>query len=342
MGKQTYYPGLDVLKLCMALLVAQRHIIQIFYEEGSPWRAVIGYWLSNLAVPVFFTIAGFFLFRQLDDRRPDSSVVYRYCFRILRLYVIWSLIYLPIDIYNWYHEENHSVVSGILTYLHHFAFDSTIPQLWYLPALAFACLVVGFVYVHGIGIAPLLTGGILLFATGTIGNNWYFNQRLPEAVRDVMHLYSRYFLTMRNGLFYGIFFVALGLALAKIRRRPPFWLSASGAVASLVLTGWESMRCYETNFVFTTVFAAFFLFTTAEALRLPGGRVYPGIRKMSEWIYFAHFYFFHFLVWTRPLNPVPFTNRSITLMILIPVLIFAGLMTALSGTERGNFLKKLV
>ena len=45
--------GLDLLKFVMAVLVATRHMIQVFYPAESRWRLIIGSWLSNLAVPVF-------------------------------------------------------------------------------------------------------------------------------------------------------------------------------------------------------------------------------------------------------------------------------------------------
>ncbi len=342
MGHRRSYHGLDVLKICMALLVAQRHIIQIFFGEDSRWREIIGSWLSNLPVPVFFTIAGFFLFGKLDEVHPDHRIVRRYCGRILWLYVFWSVLYFPIDIFNWYHEAGHSVGRGVAAYLRHFVFDSTIPQLWYLPALFTACLVVWAAYTHGVRIWQLLLAGILLFALGTIGNNWYFNQRLPMALQDLLRLYERYFFTLRNGVFYGVFFVSLGLMFAKVRWRPPFWASAAGALLCLAATCWESIRYHEVNFVFTTAPAAYFLFTTAEALHLPDSRIYLRLRGMSEWIYFSHFYFFHFLVWTRRWNPVPFNSKTVTAMIMGSVLLFSWCMVRLSETEYGRWLKRLI
>ena len=65
--KQQYY-GLDLLKFIMAVLVAARHVIQIYYPAESKWRLVIGCWLSNLAVPIFFLIAGFLLFQKIPAR----------------------------------------------------------------------------------------------------------------------------------------------------------------------------------------------------------------------------------------------------------------------------------
>ena len=102
MVEKRQYNGLDVTKAVLAVLVALRHMIQIFYPEESKWRLVIGAWLSNLAVPVFFITAGFFLFRKVDRQQPEAGrrAVLQYCGRILRLYLLWSVLYLPIDYYN--------------------------------------------------------------------------------------------------------------------------------------------------------------------------------------------------------------------------------------------------
>ena len=48
MNEKKQYCGLDLLKFIMAVLVAARHMIQVFYPPESRWRLVIGSWLSNL------------------------------------------------------------------------------------------------------------------------------------------------------------------------------------------------------------------------------------------------------------------------------------------------------
>ena len=105
MNEKKQYCGLDLLKFIMAVLVAARHMIQVFYPAESRWRLVIGSWLSNLAVPVFFIIAGFLLFRKIPDTDKKSGwpVAGRYVWRIVKLYLLWCVIYWPIDIFNWYH-----------------------------------------------------------------------------------------------------------------------------------------------------------------------------------------------------------------------------------------------
>ena len=74
MNEKKQYCGLDLLKFIMAVLVAARHMIQVFYPAESRWRLVIGSWLSNLAVPVFFIIAGFLLFSQDPGYRQKERM----------------------------------------------------------------------------------------------------------------------------------------------------------------------------------------------------------------------------------------------------------------------------
>ena len=156
MNEKKQYCGLDLLKFIMAVLVAARHMIQVFYPAESRWRLVIGSWLSNLAVPVFFIIAGFLLFRKIPDTDKKSGwpVAGRYVWRIVKLYLLWCVIYWPIDIFNWYHGTA-GIAETVKAYIHSFFFSSTIAQLWYLPALAVAVLLVWTGYRAGLGVRQL-------------------------------------------------------------------------------------------------------------------------------------------------------------------------------------------
>lgn len=341
MERQRQYPGLDVVKFFLALLVAERHVIQIFFTEDSRWRLLIGSWLSNLGVPVFFTISGFLLFRKVEAGKPDRTVIRRFCMRSLKLYLVWSGLYLVTDWYNWYNGSR-DLAEGVTTYARRFLFDSTIPQLWYLPALALAGFLVWAAYVRGMKIWQILAVWAVLLTVGCLGDNWYFNQRLPQVCQTALQVYWRLFITLRNGVFYGVFYVALGLLFARTGWRLPFGLATAGFVAAMAGMYWEVTHCYNTNFTFLAAPAAYCLFTAASQVRWKQRRFFVRLRGMSEWIYLAHFYFFYFLVWTRPWNPVPFTNKTVTVMIIVPLVVFSWGMVRLAETDRGRWIGRLV
>ena len=88
-------------------------------------RLVIGCWLSNLAVPIFFLIARFLLFQKIPAQLPNDTnttdtdiknswpIARRYICRILKLYILWCMIYWPIDIYNWV-QGNETIAQAVL------------------------------------------------------------------------------------------------------------------------------------------------------------------------------------------------------------------------------------
>lgn len=348
MEMRRQYQGLDVVKFLLALLVAQRHIVQIYFGADSRWRILLNNWLSNLAVPVFFIAAGFLLFGKcsdLDDREKDRKTVFRYCARILKMYVLWSILYLPVDWYNWYHGER-LIGKGLLSWFHSFLVCSTIPQLWYLPALALACFLVWWALDRGVKPQKILLAGSVFLLIGYFSDNWYFNQRFPEGVQKLLAGYRNWFVTPRNGVFYGIFYVALGLWAARSSKKIPVWCSGIGFFFFLFCMYREVITISDagsnTNFVLFAAPAAYCLFCAATGLCLKDRKMYKRLRGMSQWIYLAHFYFFYFLSWLRPWNPIPFNSKSVTVMIMVPLILFSWGMVRLSETEKGRWLGKLI
>lgn len=383
--KKQYY-GVDVVKFILALLVAGRHMIQVFYAQESPWRLTVGSWLSNLAVPFFFTVAGFLLFRKIcgtertagersgkkkkteigsgrdrneieggsgneesgrgRSRRRSGSVkkggwrqVYKYCWRILKLYVLWCVIYWPIDIYNWYHGTA-TIKESVIFYIRSFFFSSTIAQLWYLQALITACLIVWCVSLGTRYVTPALIVTGALFLAGCLGDNWYFTAMLPQKIQNLIYLYGQHCMTMRNGIFYGSFYVCLGLVFAKKTRNLPFLVSFALAVFFCWVMKKEVTHCGNINIVISAAPTAFFLTESALSLRLPDWKLFTRLRAMSEWVYLSHFYFFYFFSWTAKINPLPLTEKNIMLCIFIPMLIFAWGMACLG--ERRTWVRKLI
>ena len=270
--EKTQYYGLDLLKFLMALLVAARHVIQIYYPAESRWRLVIGNWLSNLAVPVFFVIAGFLLFKKLTN--TDWTIIRRYVCRILKLYILWCIIYWPIDIYNW-HQSGEPVLKTILFYFQSFLFSSTITQLWYLPALATACLIVWAGYKAGLKIWMLLLLTSLLFIFGCSCNNQYFLEHSPRKIQEFIHWYAPIFLTTRNGVFYGSLYVTLGLWFSRKQWHMPPLLAAAGSLIFLGVMYKEVSTFSNANMVFSAVPTVVCLVELAMGLKGNSSRFFP-------------------------------------------------------------------
>lgn len=337
--EKTQYYGLDLLKFLMALLVAARHVIQIYYPAESRWRLVIGNWLSNLAVPVFFVIAGFLLFKKLTN--TDWTIIRRYVCRILKLYILWCIIYWPIDIYNW-HQSGEPVLKTILFYFQSFLFSSTITQLWYLPALATACLIVWAGYKAGLKIWMLLLLTSLLFIFGCSCNNQYFLEHSPRKIQEFIHWYAPIFLTTRNGVFYGSLYVTLGLWFSRKQWHMPPLLAAAGSLIFLGVMYKEVSTFSNANMVFSAVPTVVCLVELAMGLKGTSSRFFLFLREQSQWIYFSHYYFIHLFSWTIHYNPLPMTPKNIMLSVLVPMFLFTFFISFLSHRQHGQWLRKLI
>lgn len=344
MEQKKQYIGLDVVKFILSILVAMRHIIQVFFTTESRGHLWIGSWLSNLAVPTFFIISGFFLFSKIEPGQKDTKVIKRYLLKIIKMYVIWSILYWPIDIYNWYHGST-PAGEAILYYIQSFFFASSIAQLWYLPALITATFLIWLGYTRGIKIWQLLIISFALFLVTYIGDNWYLNEMLPHIWYLRLMKYCKYFLTTRNGVFYGPLYVTLGLLFAKNRdqlKRIPFALSTTGAIIFIALMYLEVLRVHNINVILTAIPAAACLFIAASAINSKPHPIFTRMRAMSEWIYLSHFYFFYFFAWNQTRIPVPKNNKTIMIMVMGSILLFAWLMTRLFEYKPFSWLKKLI
>ena len=61
---------------------------------------------GRLAVPFFFVVSGYFFGRKIRDGIQPLRLFGRYASRLLRIWVLWSLIYLllPLRIGQWFHQ----------------------------------------------------------------------------------------------------------------------------------------------------------------------------------------------------------------------------------------------
>ena len=78
----------------------------------------------SLAVPFFFVTSAYLLFSKMNipfafSKNKDS--IKRYIFKILRLYIVWNIIYIPISIF-WYLDSDKSLIFSIAHYIRGFFF----------------------------------------------------------------------------------------------------------------------------------------------------------------------------------------------------------------------------
>lgn len=282
------YHAVDLMKFICALMVIVVHTYP-FYEAVPDLGFLASNILGRIIIPFFFISAGYFLF--IGVHQKDEGYFRKYIFRLIKLYLIWSVLYIPFGIHR---IQTMMTLSGPLwigalavaifnigTYFH----------LWYMSALIFAMIFCHY-YLKKFSMKSLLILGSVLFLFGLLET--YHGLIQNELLLKSVNIYFTLFFTTRNGLFFGILFVALGMAASKYnwidRVKKPLLLSALFfgllVIEGFTVRGFKLALDYNMYFMAVpfTVFWFIFLMRSKLNWKLD----YKALREYSTIIYFSH------------------------------------------------------
>ena len=298
-GKEQFH-GVDAVKFIMAVCVIILHthpLEGINHTLNFITADVVG----RIAVPFFFMATGFLLAqRKGDGYFFGIDHVKKYVYRILKLYIIWTAIYLPVIIYKNIIDSGEGLRYGILTSIRDFIFVGSYGHLWYLPATAVGVAAVFFLTEK---IGERWSGILLffLFLAGLLAQSYYGLLEIwiggGGLVWDALRLLKKIMVTSRNGIFFGSFFIYMGGWTARRYREIHLdtWMIWFGAAISVMLLGCEEVWLQRLEFVregdmyVMLVPSAFFLLMASLRISLKKDMVFW--RKMSMNMYFIHLYF---------------------------------------------------
>lgn len=267
---------LDALKLVLAVMVVAVHtgpfgthtpILATILEQG----------VFRMAVPVFLIINGYYLHAAVVSGRAWNWIR-----RILLIYGLWMVIYLP----AWAPKLGEEASAGLavlryvlLGYFH----------LWYLPAAAAGAAVL--ILVSGLPTGLLLVLAALLYAAG-LGVQDIRVWHLHPFGLSIAPLEAW---TSRNFLFFGFPFLTAGFLLARDGRVPGRATALALVAAGLTIVIAESLvnasmapdGTYDILIGLTVLAPAVFL--AAMAFRRPAVKLWAG--RLAEAVYLVHPWF---------------------------------------------------
>ncbi|WP_314587731.1 acyltransferase family protein [Paenibacillus terrigena] len=199
--------ALDLTKLIMAFLVICIHTdpLESYSDTGN---FILTRVIARVAVPFFFMTAGYYFFVK---SRSMSQFV-KYMKKLGVTYVLWSVIYLPVNMYVWMNEG--FTKEWLLHYIKQVIFIGTYYHLWFLPALMCAITIVYFLQ-QRMQLRWIAAISILLYTIGLLADSYYGLAVQAPVLNDIVNGYLAVFEYSRNGLFFGLPFVALGALIAK-------------------------------------------------------------------------------------------------------------------------------
>ncbi len=328
MEKQTY-GILDIAKFVSSLLVVAIHCAPLI-EISEPANFVLVQILARLAVPFFFIASGWLFFQKIDPQKSwkdetNVKALKHYWKRILRIYLVWSALYMPLIVVSWVQGGFHW--TSLIRLIRDFLFNGTYYHLWFLPALLLGVPIVYMMYLN-IRKQSMLWLSFLLYMAGMAINVYGSVLSQEPFLESVLNVYQSFFVTSRNGLFFAPIYLVLGIYIQDFLTQDfkkqsfvaftiSFVFYAAEAIILQACGIMNDLTCMYAMLLPTT----FFLFLLLMQFRLKKHKMYVVLRNMSLYIYTGHIYFVYVF-----LNVFHLGNLSVYLLSIICASIFAYLM----------------
>ncbi len=285
------FNSIDLFKFVMALCVVAIHTHPL--ETCTNQTIVFLYSVFvDMAVPFFFLSSGLLLVYKLRYPYSDPESMTRirwYLSKTVRLYLIWSVVYLPITII-YYVSKQMSIKESLLQYLQGLVFVGehfNSWMLWYLLSMTYAIILI--LILLKIRCRPeliTLLGIIGLAVSIGITNIAVYQGPLPRLFRVIRRLLP--YTTINGRILLAVFYLPVGILLAKKPLHP--------AVSVLFFAVGFIMRLNINNYTSNTIATALCsigFFSLVRKIELPDSPAFFTLRKMSSVIYFLHL-----MVWT--------------------------------------------
>lgn len=211
--KSSEYYIMDVMKLCFAFLILGGHYTS-HYE--TPFIIKAFFSLSTLGVPFFFACSGYLAARNASRAKQNEKPVKKQVKRLARIYFCWSIIYVTLQVSLF--VKNNAVFEDILEYVHKCIVYSTYQTIWFLPALAIGLLATNYLCEKiGINKTLLLSIPIYIFCMFGFSYACFIND--ASFLGNIYRIYNDVFISVRNGIFYAIPFVAIGWKIRDVEQK---------------------------------------------------------------------------------------------------------------------------
>lgn len=293
------YAILDVAKFISALFVIAVHCAP-FIQVSESLNFVYVQIFARLAVPFFFLVSGFLFFRKIDPekgRKDEGNIkeYKHYIKRILRIYIVWSILYVPLLMINW--MQGGFTISTILRFVRDILWNGTYYHLWFLPALMVGVSIVYIAYTS-LQKRFMLWICLGLYLLGMLGNVYGVILHDVAGIGSILSAYEAVFITTRNGVFFAPIFLALGIYVNDFIKpsfkKPAFYAFLLSFGLYIGEAFW--LKSIWVMHDLTSMYAMlvpciFFLFITVIQWNLKPSLVYHKLRKMSLLIYVGHIYF---------------------------------------------------
>lgn len=288
--KSVRQPAIDIAKFIAAILVVTIHTNPLTKVSGIANFILIQFF-ARMAVPFFIVCTGFFTARKIGfnfsgnyDLKAARIIILKSSWKIFKLYLICSLIYLLLTIPEWITNGSFSYKSFIDWGISFFLYGSYY-HLWYLIEVCYALLVLALIF-------PLLKKTVLCGLAVVLWPSevivFGYRAMLPESVQNIISLFDKIKMPF-EAIVRVLPLLLVGLFIQQQCRKRSFYLI--GFLVTAVFYGAELWfaSTFNAGKLFTTLPMAFFVFGLIHSfdtvIKLQNTLA---LAKISTFVYCAH------------------------------------------------------
>ena len=286
------YPGVDLVKFLMAIVVISIHTLPSDYFSASAGEYLYDF-LCASAVPFFFVASGFLLaqkaaLRAASGKDGMTEEIVRALKKFVKLYVLWMLIYAPMAVWDMY-RSGRGIVWCVCYYLRGFFllgehYNSW--PLWYLLSTIYGLCFLWLLSRKKVTLNRIVLCSCILFLCGAMVSYLFEHpDMLPGALSGIAGSLSSVIAPNRivNG------FLHMSMGMLAYRRR----FSNRMGIAFLVIHLAAIASGSTLVITLCRALSGLGIFVLASNLTVAKTAVFSVLRKLSIVLYFLHMY-----VWT--------------------------------------------
>ena len=299
--------NIDVIRLVMAFMIVAIHTYP-FECISNSLDFIITRVLFRVAVPFFLMITGYFVLAK-----DNKEKIIKYTSKIIKIYLLSIILYLPINIYNGYFSNFH-----IVYFFKDIFFTGTLYHLWYFPALILG-LWISYFLIHKLTLKKALAIALTFYVIGIFGDSYY---GLVNNVPIINSFYKLIFLVFdytRNGIFYVPIFLLMGYAIKKNKSKVLANKYCYVFVLTLLIEGIITLKfnLYHHSSMYFSLIPLMYLFFSYLMNNYSSN---AHLRSLGTFVYILHPFFIVVMHFIKGIIPISLLDNSLINYILVSIL----------------------
>ena len=360
-NQHKYYPILDIARFIAALFIIGLHIFpegsteaNVGLDNSIPTLIGLSFLYATLraAVPIFFVISSFLLFKRINDNPEQKwKFVGQFCLRLLFLYLFWYIVSLPITIRDIAGFVSQGDTNGLIRYIVITFWKGATRGFWFLVSLAFCVVITALCSTKKSMIVITIIAG-LMYVYGCFNNAYFGIFRLnDDPVSKALWFVGNY-LELSFCHLEALIFVVLGKVFAshgvfRIKGNVIYIpLTFILMFAELFITMYAGIFVRPDALFFLPIFV-FFLMNTLLSVEVQNDKLNVAakkLKKVGSFSYLFHVQFFYYLHWIFGSSGNNIFLEHFALLVipyLVCVLLCFGLQTLFEYLSRYKLLRFL-